>query len=286
MKTTILNDLKRIALCVAAGMIMAVNIRTFVHTGGLLPGGFSGLTLLLQQICLKFFNISLPYGAVYILMNLFPALISYRKIGKKFTAYSGVVILTVSFMTDILPAHVITYDTLLISVFGGLINGFAVTVCLLAQATSGGTDFIAIRISEKYGIDAWNYILIFNALVLTADGLLFGWDKALYSIIFQFTSTQIINTLYKRYKKNTMLIVTEKPKEVAECIYSVTGHGATDINAIGTYENRPHTLVYSVVSSDELKDLVVKLKEIDNEAFVNVIKTEQIAGRFHMRPND
>lgn len=286
MKKNVMDEIRRIALCVAAGMIMAVNIRTFVHTGGLLPGGFSGLALLLQQIAHKYFNIELSYGLIYILMNLAPAIMGYRKIGKKFTLYSGIVILVVSIMTDILPAHVITYDTLLISIFGGLINGFAIVMCLEARATSGGTDFIAIRISEKYGIDAWNYVLIFNAAVLTADGFLFGWDKALYSIIFQFTSTQVINTLYKRYKKNTMLIVTEKPGEVTECIYSVTGHGATDIDAVGTYENRKRTMVYSVVSSDELRVLVEKLREIDSEAFVNVIKTEQITGRFHMKPND
>ena len=83
-----------------------------------------------------------------------------------------------------------------------------------------------------------------------------------------------------------MLIVTEKPGEVTECIYSVTGHGATDIDAVGTYENRKRTMVYSVVSSDELRVLVEKLREIDSEAFVNVIKTEQITGRFHMKPND
>lgn len=286
MKIAIKDDVRRIALCIAAGVIMAVNIRTFVHTGGLLPGGFSGLTLLLQQISAKFFGIKIPYGPIYILMNLVPAVISYRKIGKKFTLYSGLVILIVSIMTDILPAHVITYDTLLISIFGGMINGFAIAMCLTAHATSGGTDFIAIRISEKFGVDAWNYILIFNAAVLGIDGLLFGWDKALYSIIFQFASTQVINTLYKRYKKNTMFIVTVKPKEVTECIYSITGHGATDICATGTYLNSPRTLVYSVVSSDELRQLVGKLKEVDSEAFVNVIKTEQVAGRFYMRPND
>lgn len=280
------SDIRRILLCIAAGIIMAVNIRTFVHTGGLFPGGFSGLTLLIQQTGKTYFGIALPYGVIYILMNIVPAVISYRTIGKKFTLYSILTIIVVSVMTDILPTHVITYDVLLISIFGGIINGLAVVICLLAQATSGGTDFIAIHISEKYGVDAWNYVLIFNAVILVTAGLLFGWNKALYSIIFQFTSTQIINTMYKRYKKNTLFIVTEKPDEVAECISNVTGHGATDIKVVGSYENTPRTMVYSVVSSDELKKVVEDLKNIDSTAFVNVLKTEQVTGRFRMKPND
>ena len=87
-------------------------------------------------------------------------------------------------------------DMLLISVFGGIINGFSISLCLIAGATSGGTDFISIAISEKYHVDAFNYILIFNAVMLTADGFIFGWEKALYSIIFQYTSTQVINLIY------------------------------------------------------------------------------------------
>ena len=152
-------------------------------------------------------------------MNSVPIVIAFKFIGKKFTLYSCITILLVTFLTDIIPVYAITYDVLLISIFGGLINGFAITLCLKADATTGGTDFIAIAISERFGIDSFNYILFFNAIILTIDGYIFGWDKALYSIIFQFSSTQVIHILYKRYKKNTLLIVTQKPKEIADMIY-------------------------------------------------------------------
>ena len=45
----------RIIVVALASLLMALNINTFVHAGGLLPGGASGLTLLLQEIFLKFF---------------------------------------------------------------------------------------------------------------------------------------------------------------------------------------------------------------------------------------
>ena len=112
--------------------------------------------------------------------------------GKKFTLYSCQCIVLVSIFTDLVPTIPITEDLLLICVFGGLITGFAVSLCLRARATSGGTDFIAIALSERKNIDAWNYILAGNAVMLTVAGLLFGWERALYSIIFQFTSTQTV----------------------------------------------------------------------------------------------
>lgn len=280
------SDIWRILLCIFAGVLMSVNLRTFVYTGDLLPGGFAGLTLLLQAIFQKFFGITVPYGIIYFLMNSVPIVISFKFIGKKFTTFSCITILLVTFLTDIIPVHAITYDVLLISIFGGLINGFAISMCLRADATTGGTDFIAIAISERFGIDSFNYILIFNAIVLTIDGFIFGWDKALYSIIFQFSSTQVIHILYKRYKKNTLLIVTQSPKEVADMIYELTGHGATDIDAYGSYQNADRTIVYSVVSSDELRTVVAEILNIDPGAFVNVIKTEQVNGNFYLHPNN
>ena len=280
------RNIKRIVLCVIAGIIIAVNLKTFVYTGGLLPGGFAGVTLLLQNISEKMFGVTIPYGPVYILMNLVPIIISYKKIGKRFTIYSCITIVIVAVLTDMIPSYIITYDVLLISVFGGIINGFAIALCLLAGATSGGTDFIAIYISEKFKVDAWNYILIFNAVILFSDGFLFGWDKALYSIIFQYVSTQVINTVYKRYKKNTLFIVTRKPLEIAEMINSMTMHGATELKATGMYEGMERSIIYSVIDSDELKMIMRGIQDVDPKAFVNVLRTDHLSGRYYMRPKD
>ncbi|MBP3237761.1 MAG: YitT family protein [Lachnospiraceae bacterium] len=280
------SNITRMVLCALAGLIMAVNIKTFVHTGGLLPGGFSGVTLLIQEIFEKYLHFSIPYAPVYIALNAFPIVLGFMKIGRKFTSFSCITIAVVASFTDFIPSLNITQDILLIAVFGGLINGFAVSLCLLAGATSGGTDFISIYISEKYRVDAWNYILIFNACILLLAGLMFSWDRALYSIIFQYVSTQIINTSYKRYKKNTLFIVTEKPDEIAEIINSITLHGATAMKATGMYKHSEKTMLYSVVGSDEIKAVTDAIAKVDPEAFVNALRTDYIRGRYYMRPND
>lgn len=280
------RDLKRIFLVVVASIIMAINIKSFVNAGGLIPGGFMGLALLIIEVAKEFFHISLPFAVINLLLNSIPVFISFRAIGKKFTIYSCIMIVLTSILTDMMPVYQITYDVLLISTFGGIVSGAAISMCLFADATSGGTDFIAIFLSEKFGVDAWNYILAANAVILIIAGYLFGWDKALYSIIFQFTSTQMLHVFYKRYRRNTLFIITNSPKEIADIIYQYTGHGATNITGIGTHENRPRTLVYSVVSSEQVKKVISKIKKVDETVFVNVIKTEQLNGNFYKRPND
>ena len=276
-------ELKRYGCAVIAAVIFAVNIKTFVKAGGLYPGGFNGLTLLIQGIFQEFMGMEIPYTLINVALNAIPVFIGLKYIGVKFTLSSCVVIVLSSILTDLIPAQPITYDPLLISIFGGLINGFVISLCLIGNTSSGGTDFIAIYFSEKNGQDIWNYILCGNAVILIAAGLLFGWDKALYSIIFQFTSTQVVQMLRQKYKKHTLFIITRHPDEVYEEISKLSHHSATRIDGTGCYSGDNTAMIYSVVSREEAKILVKKVIEVDPQAFVNIIKTDFINGRFYYK---
>ncbi|MBP3416441.1 MAG: YitT family protein [Spirochaetaceae bacterium] len=280
------HPLVRLFLIIAASVLMAINLKTFVHAGGLYPGGFTGLSLLIIEIFSRFFGIQIPFVVINTLLNSVPAFVSFKFIGRRFTLYSGLMILLSGILTDLIPVGPMTQDVLLSAVFGGLLNACAVTLCLVAGATSGGTDFVAIYFSQKYGRDVWNYILIFNILVLCAAGILFGWDKALYSIIFQYTSTQALRGMYRRYQQVTLLIVTDKPQVAYKIIRDETNHDATEIEGTGCYQRSKKTILYSVISADEAHHVRAKIREVDPDAFVNVIKSHKIQGRFYNPPRD
>lgn len=280
------NIAARVFVIVIASFIFTVNIKTFVHTGGLIPGGATGLTLLIQEIFDKFFSVSIPYTPVNILINAIPIYIGFKFIGKKFTALSCVVILLTGILTDLIPSYTLTKDILLICIFGGLINGVAISLCLLADATSGGTDFVAIYLSEKNGIDSFNVVLIVNVIILTIAGFLFSWDKALYSIIFQYVSTMTIRVLYRKYQQSTIFVVTKEPVLVTEIIFNRSHHGATIIDGEGSYEHDEKKVVYSIVSSNEVNKIVTAIRDAEPDAFINVFKSERISGRFYRVPKD
>lgn len=278
------REILSILLLTLGAAVLAFDLKSFVNTGGLFPGGFSGVTVLAQNISSKFWDINIPYSAIYLPLNAVGAFIGWKYIGKKFTIYSFYSVLVTSVMTDLLPDFTITYDILLISIFGGILAGASVVLCLLSGASGGGTDFISIYLSEKRGIDSWNYILAGNVTMLLIAGILFGWDKALYSIIFQFTATQVIQMLYKRYQKHTLLIITEKPDEVYHQIKVLTDHDATAIDATGCYEGKPKTILYSVVGREQTTMIVESIKEVDPQAFINVLDTENLSGNFDVVP--
>ncbi len=280
------KDGKRILIICIAAVISAVNIKTFVRTGGLYPGGATGLTILIQRIGERYLNVEIPYTVINLLLNAVPAYIGFRFIGKKFTLYSCLMFFLTGLLTDVIPAQVITYDTLLISIFGGIINGFTISLCLRENATTGGTDFISIYLSDRTGMDSFNVILGINVVIIGIAGVLFGWDKALYSIIYQYASTQVLHTLYQKYQKKTLFIVTNRPKEICEVIKEMSHHGATILEGEGSYEGCTRDVVYSVISSAECKQVTSAVREVDPKAFINAMRTEELTGRFYQKPTE
>ncbi|MDR0759516.1 MAG: YitT family protein [Treponema sp.] len=291
-QSAVRTTIKRLFLVLLGSALMAFNINTFVRAGGLIPGGFTGMTLLFQEIALRFFGLRVSFSIILYTLNAIPAIICFRFIGKNFTLYSCLAIIMSGLLTDFMPSisrfiEVLqVHDTLLSAVFGGILNAVSISLCLYADATTGGTDFIAVFISEKYRKDAWNYIFAGNCVILAIAAFLFTLDRALYSIIFQFTTTAALSSLYRSYQQRTLLIITGKPDEVYALIREQTHHGATAFRGIGYYEKAERTMLYSVVSANEISLLVNAIKKIDGSAFINVLKTEQINGRFYTRPKN
>lgn len=286
LKEVLERDAVRLVVVLLAAFLMAMNINSFVNAGGLYPGGATGLTIIIQRIALKYFGVTLPYTPVNILMNAFPVYMGFRFIGKKFTTFSLIMVLACGFFVDLLPSYPVTYDPLLVAVFGGIVNAVAITMCLKVDATSGGTDFISIYLSQKKGIDAFPYILAANIVILGIAGYLFGWDKALYSMIFQYVSTQALHMLYRTYQQRTLFIITDMPDRVCSMIYATCGHGATLIDGEGSFAHRNKKIVYSIVSAADTRKLIPKIREIDPGAFINTIRTEEVMGNFYTRPRD
>ena len=278
---------KRLLVITVYSIIMALNYKSFVQAGDLFPGGFTGLTRLAQRCAQEFWGVTLPFAPVNLVLNAIPAAVSFKLIGKRFTMYSCLAIVVSSIFTDLVPSVPVTEDILLICVFGGLINGFSISLCLQARITSGGTDFIAIALAERKNVNAWNYIFCGNVIMLMVAGALFGWDRALYSIIFQFASTQVIRMMDPDGRRVTLFIVTGREKAGGVCAQiQDTRHTATLIEGVGLYNGEPCVMIYSVVGSNQLRRLTRKVKQADPQAFVNVIRTEKLMGNFYRDPRD
>ena len=92
MKKNIRKDIFTIIAVTVAAFLMALNTKTFVNTGGLYPGGMTGMSILIQRAVKQLAGIMLPFSIINITLNIIPVYIGFRFIGKKFTAFSCVMI--------------------------------------------------------------------------------------------------------------------------------------------------------------------------------------------------
>ena len=274
------REAKAAVMVTVSAICMAFNINTFVNAVGLYPGGFNGIALLVQRVGDSFWHVSLAFSLVSYPLNILALMISFRDLGKRFIIYTCLSVGLCGLLTDIIPAFAVTSDVLLGSVFGGIINGVCISMAMLAGGSTGGLDILANVYGHRLNRDPWNITLAANCVIMAAAGLLFGWDKALYSIIFQYASTQVIHLLYRKYQKATLFIISQQYEKIYQLIMEQTNHSATVLDGTGCYTNQEKKMIYSVVSGQEVKSLVRSIRRTDPAAFINIVKTTELDGRF------
>ncbi|MDO5564701.1 MAG: YitT family protein [Eubacteriales bacterium] len=279
-----LKKIVSLILAICGSIFYAINVNTFIYSADIVPGGLSVFSLLIQNLIIKFFNISISFTLLNVIFNLPPAILAFKWVGKKFTIISFILMFISAFLVDLIPKYHLTNDPLLASVFGGIITGFSLGLMLNQGVSGGGTDFISMSLSAKYHISAFNYMLIFNIVIICIHGYNFGVNTALYSIIYQFCSTQVVNFMYKRFQKRTILIVTEHPDDIVKALISMTKHTATKISGVGCFSGKEKTVIYTILTQPQVKKISLSLKAIDKNIFINIIETEKIEGNYYYAP--
>lgn len=259
----------------------SIGLKWFVYPANILPAGFTGLSLLMQKLILNTANVLLPITFYNVAWNIIPAILSYKFVGKKFTIVSFVILFLFNIIADYVPTITLTTDPLIAAIFGGIICGFGAALWFKCGVSGGGTDFVAMTLSSKYHIQSFGIIMAFNIVLIVVQGILFGWDFAFYSIIYQYVSTQAINLFYRHYEARTIFIITTNPDKIAQALIEKTGHSSTRFTGVGSYSKNEKTMLYTVVTQPEVRRITHIIKNCDPTAFINVMKSNEVQGNFN-----
>ena len=235
-------------MIVASSLLQTYVIQTFMDPCDLLSSGFTGVAILLNRIAgLAGFDFSTSLGIL--LLNIPAAMFCAGKISKRFVFLSCVQFTLTSLFLEVLHFPPLFDEMILNVIFGGFLYGFVSVIALKADGSTGGTDFIAMYVSERFHRGIWEYVFAFNVLILLIFGSMFGWAAAGYSILFQLISTQTISRYYHRYSQILVEITTKDPEQVAKQFKTYFRHGMTVIPAYGAYSQSNFFLCKSIVSS-------------------------------------
>jgi uncharacterized membrane-anchored protein YitT (DUF2179 family) len=262
-------------LLASGSLICALSINGILIPHGFLSGGFVGTTLILHYL-FPF----LPFAGLYFLLNIPVYFLGWKYVGKRFFIYSvaGMVIfsLAVLWKPFIIPVH----DKILAAIFAGLLSGAGGGIILKSFGSAGGMDILSIILFKRFAIRLGTSILGLNILILSFTAYVFSIEEALYTLIFLFVSTQVLNVvIYGLSQRKAVHIISPQWEKIYKEIMDMVQRGVTILDGRGGYSGQNIQMVFTVVSHQELPRLKKLIDDIDPRAFVVVSDTLEVMGR-------
>lgn len=264
-------------LIITAGtMTSAFALNQLTIPAGLLSGGVTGIS--------QFTNYFIPVnvGIFYFLLNIPLLILGYKQLGKKFSIYTIIATVQLSTFLLIIPVQPIWTDNILLSaIFGGVLNSLGCGLVLRRGGSQGGLDVVSRVISKHKNITVGKANLIFNGVIVTASGFIFGSEIALYTIISMFSSMKTYNLVLNHVDRMSLLIITEKGEEVNEAINKEMHRGTTMWDAAGGFTHHSKTVLLCVIMKGEMQQLKKIVRTVDPQAFISINNAQNVIGRFH-----
>ena len=273
-RKTAMDWIKKYLVLIIGSLIYSAGLEIFLVPNNIIDGGIVGISIMASYLT------GIPFGVYMLVLNLPFLYLGYKQIGKTFAISTIISIIALSIFSEFLePVPQITQDYFLAAIFGGIIAGAGVGLVIRQGGSLDGTEITAIILDRKTSFSVGEVVMFFNLFILGAAGFVFGWDKALYSLVAYFIISKMIDVVLKGLDESyAVMIVSDEYEEIADALMHRLGRGVTYLHGQGAYTGDDKQVLYCVVTRLE----VVKLKEIalekDETAFVTINPVHDIVG--------
>ena len=261
-------------LVLALGSIIAAfALEQFLIPNTVLDGGVTGISIIIYKLT------KLPLGILVLLINIPFMYVGYKNLGKRFlfrTLYSMIVFsVFLSFFELLSP---LTEEMLLATVFGGAILGLGVGLIIKSGGCNDGTESVAMVISKKTSLSVGQIVLLFNLVIYLIAGFIFGFDRAMYSLLTYIITFKVIDFVSEGLEQaKAAMIITDKGTDLSEEIYKKLGRTTTKIKAKGLISGEKEVM-YCVLTRIEIFELRHIIEDLDESAFVTITDVTDIIG--------
>ncbi|HIT10457.1 MAG TPA: YitT family protein [Candidatus Onthousia faecigallinarum] len=254
-------------------ILAAYALEAFLIPNTILDGGVTGVSTILTKVT------GVPLSFFILILNIPFVCVGYLNLGRGFlvrTVYS--MLLFSVCLTLFNSFEPITDQMLLATVFGGALLGIGVGLVIHFGGCVDGTESVAIVISKKSPFSVGQVVLVFNLIIYTVAGLIFGFDRAMYSLLTYFITFRVIDFVSEGMEQaKAALIITDHGENLAAEIYKRLGRTVTFIQGNGLISGEKEVL-YCVLTRIEIFELRHLVEEMDDSAFVTILEVSEIIG--------
>ena len=256
--------------------LVALGVNFFLVPCKISTGGVSGLGTVFYYL------FDIPISITVLAVNVVLFLVGYRLLKRESVIRTGAGILFLSLFLELTEGWLAYSEDLLIaSVFGGILVGAGVGLTILKDASTGGSDFLALMLHKMIPhVSVAGFMLLIDAVIIAVSGIAFrNYTIMLYSIISLYICSKVADLLlvHGEYAKSVLIISKEYEKIAAEIMEDMD-RGVTGIYSRGFYGGKDGMTLMCIVRSKELPHLMERIERIDKNAFTVISEVRQVVG--------
>jgi uncharacterized membrane-anchored protein YitT (DUF2179 family) len=273
-KLAFASIIKRAALIIIGAILVAVSLEIFLVPNQVIDGGITGISIMISHLT------GWSLGIFLFLLNLPFVFIGYKQIGKTFAISTvfGVIILSLGtvWLHAVPP---LTEDPFLAAVFGGILLGIGIGIVLRYGGSLDGTEILSILFSKKLPFSVGQMVMFINLFILGAAGFVFGWDRAMYSLIAYFIAFKMIDITMEGFEETKAVwIISDHALDLGEAILRRLGRGVTYLKGEGAFTGAGKRVIFCVITRLEEAKMKAIVEDIDPNAFLAVGNIHEVRG--------
>lgn len=269
--------LKRYLYVLIALFISAITYNLLMYPAKIVAGGGNGLSIIIESlfhikpaVFIWFFSITILIVAIFIIGI-------QKSSGAILSAFVYPIFVDLtSGITTIISIN--ENDMVLISLFAGVMCGWTSGILYKMGLSGGGISLISKIIYEKLHISISKSSFCMNMIIVIIGGLLYGLETIMYAVILLYVDRLIVDRVLLGISKNKIFyIITSRDQEVKEFLLKNVGHGITEFEVVGGYNDNNDQAIMTVVPTKEYFKVTEGIKLIDEKAFFVVTDSYEMS---------
>lgn len=254
--------------------LAATSIELFLIPNQIIDGGIIGISLILDYLT------PVKFGVLVIVLNLPFMFFGYKHIGKTFMLSSIFAIVALAVIETLMHnVEGFVHEPILAAVFGGLLLGAGVGLVIRHGGSLDGTEILGIIMTKRLPFSVGEFVMFINVFIFAIAGKVYGIEQAMYSVMTYYIAYKTIDTVIQGLDETkAVIIVSDYYEEISQTIQARLGRGTTKLAGRGGYTNNRKDVIYVVVTRLEVMKLKAIIQEIDDNAFITIMDTQETKG--------
>lgn len=281
----------RLAACIVGELIVVSALNLLIVPLDLYSGGAMGVCQLIRTLLQDYGGMDFGSydiaGILYFLINIPILLFAYRTLGRGMVIRTMICTVSYSFFYSVIPIPKtpILQDYLTACLLGGILAGVGSGIVLTCGGSGGGLDTVGLCLSKRGSrFTVGKFSLTFNMFLYAACLVLFIPEVAIYSVIYNFFTSMVLDRMHQQNINVQALIFTHEDEEkVGRFVMEELGRGVTWWTGTGAYTGKDVHVLCVCLSKYEIEELLHMVHSIDPTAFITVQEGVRILGNFQRK---